>query len=68
MVQEITRYVARRLVERERALAGTIGPEGAESVMRATRRRRRWETIRAFVLGLVLGVAALFVLALLNTP
>lgn len=68
MVQEITRYVARRLVERERALAGGTGAEGAESVMRATRRRRRWETIRAFVLGLVLGVAALFVLALLNTP
>ncbi len=65
----VTKYVARRLVERERAL----GDDASSNIVvqqRAAeldRRSRRWSSIRAFVLGLILGVAALFVLALLNT-
>jgi hypothetical protein len=65
MVQAITRYVAGRLVERERALADDSGRAVAQNVLRTTRRRSRWRSIRSFVLGLIVGVGALFVLALL---
>lgn len=68
MVQAITRYVARRLVERERALADDAGGSVAQGVLRSARRRRRWQAIRAFVYGLIVGVGALFALALLNNP
>ena len=68
MAQAVTRYVARRMVERERALADDVGGDVAQTVLRSQRRRRRWQAIRAFVYGLVVGVAALFALALLNNP
>ena len=68
MVQAVTRYVARRMVERERALADDAGTPVAQDVLRTQRRGRRWRSIRAFVYGLVVGVAALIVLALLSTP
>lgn len=68
MVQAITRYVARRLVERERALTDDAGRNVAQTVLRDTRRRRRWRSVRAFIYGLVVGIGALFVLALLNGP
>lgn len=68
VVQEITRYVARRLVERERALSDDAGREVAQGVLRTQRRRSRWRSIRAFILGLIIGVGALFVLALLQGP
>ncbi len=68
MTQAITRYVARRLVERERALTDDAGRDVAQGVLRGARRGRRWHAIRAFILGLIVGVGALFVLALLNMP
>jgi CRP-like cAMP-binding protein len=68
MVQAITRYVARRLVERERALTDDAGSPVAQKVLSTSRRRSRWRAIRAFVLGLIVGVGALVVLALLNSP
>lgn len=68
MVEAVTRYVARRMVERERALADDAGGPVAQGVLRRTRRRRRWLAIRAFIYGLIVGVGALFALALLNGP
>ena len=65
MVQAVTRYAARRLVERERALTDDAGGAVAQGVLRTSRRRSRWRAIRAFILGLIVGVGALFVLALL---
>lgn len=68
MAQALTRYVGRRLVERERALADDAGGDVAQRVLRGRRRRWRWHTIRAFVFGLIVGVGALFTLALLSGP
>lgn len=70
MVQAITRYVARRLVERERALAddAASGQIMARKILRLERSRRRWRAFRTFVYGVILGIAALFALALLNGP
>jgi hypothetical protein len=67
IVKAVTGYVARRLIERERAL--DVDPElrarvgGAEST-RAVRRRRRGR-LGVFVLGFVLGVIALLFVTLL---
>lgn len=68
MVQAATHYVARRMVERERALTDDASRGVAQDVLRTQRSRRRWRSIRAFVYGLIVGVAALFVLAMLNAP
>src|ERR1700687_3759042 len=50
MVQAVTRYVARRLVERERALADDLasGQIVAQKFWRIERRRRRWRAFRTF--------------------
>jgi hypothetical protein len=66
LVEAITRYVAGRLVERERALADDAGRSVAQSVLRRARHRRRWGAVRTFAYGLIAGVAALFALAMLN--
>lgn len=61
MVEAVTRYVAGRLVERERAFAGDI--DLSSRVMRDARRLRRrqtWRVIRAFVFGIVVTLATLF--------
>jgi hypothetical protein len=63
----VTRYVAGRLVERERALADDAERPLAQRMLRNERRRRRFRVFRSFVLGLLLGAAALFVAALLWT-
>jgi hypothetical protein len=70
MVETVTKYLAQRLIERERALAGTETPllgnlrlEG-----RLERRRRRRRSLRAFLFGLVAGLAALITAALLSAP
>jgi hypothetical protein len=69
IVQAVTNYVARRLVERERALADDASSNIVvqQRAAELDRRSRRWSSFRAFLLGAVLGVAALFVLALLNS-
>jgi hypothetical protein len=60
MVREITRYVARRIIERERALAADeLGPR----TRAPGRRRKSWRGLSHFVLGVMLGVAAVFVAA-----
>jgi len=70
MVWAITRYVARRLVERERALTddAPFGEATARKLMEHERRRGRLRAIRTFVYGLIVGVAALVGLALLYKP
>jgi hypothetical protein len=59
IVKAVTDYIARRMVEREQALATTIEPEPEEKV-RPRRRGGFWP----FLLGVVVGAAALFALAL----
>jgi hypothetical protein len=68
IVQAVTKYVARRLVERERALAGDAGPAlETPPAARAWRwPRPHWRTIAAFALGLIVGAAALFAAAWLS--
>ncbi len=68
MVEAVTRYVARRLVERERALAddAAAGLASAQKIMQQERRRRRWRAIGTFIYGLIAGIALLFILALLS--
>src|SRR5262249_1542514 len=66
LVQAITRYVARRMVERERALSEDAPRRVAQSVLRRARNQRRWRTARTFLYGLMAGVAALFAFAMLS--
>jgi hypothetical protein len=70
MVQAITRYVARRLVERERALADDAahGQASAQKVLEQERRARHWRAVRSFVFGVLAGAAALFAAAMLYRP
>jgi len=68
IVKSVTRYVARRLVERERALADDTGRAPADDLTRGERSRRRWRSFRAFLWGAILGAAALFAAALLSAP
>lgn len=70
IVQAVTRYVARRLVERERALADDtpFGQATAQKMVEHEQRRGRLRAIRTFIYGMVIGVGALVVLALLNRP
>jgi len=59
IVEAVTGYVARRIVERERALAADEGLLLQGSLRDArSRRRARWRAFRAFLFGLVLGIAA----------
>jgi len=61
MVEAITKYVARRLIERERALASDAQrPRGGLEYDAGFRRRRRWQAVCVFLVGLVVGFAALF--------
>jgi hypothetical protein len=66
IVQAITAYVARRLIERQRAL-----DEDPEYIARVTPkaakrqyRRRRWRTFGVLVLGFFLGLVTLLAVAL----
>jgi len=70
IVQVVTKYLAQRLVERERALADVGTPLVGDLLREARieRRKRRRRGIRIFVLGLFVGVAALVAAALLLGP
>ncbi len=63
IVAAVTKYVARRLVERDRALAG-VGDRVDEK--NATVRSRRWGAFPVFLLGIIVGIVALFILATIN--
>jgi hypothetical protein len=59
IVDGVTKYLARRIIERERALAADERPLMQVPVRdRRWRRKMRWRAFRAFVYGLLLGVAA----------
>ena len=58
IVDAVTGYVARRMIEREHALVAT--PMVAPAAIKKPRRSRFW----SFALGFVLGALALFALAL----
>ena len=70
LVVAITRYVARRLVERERALSDDVpfGEATARKLLQREQRIGRRRAFRTFFYGLIVGVAALVVLALLYKP
>lgn len=64
----VTKYVAQRMIERERAVVETAAPIGdARREALLERRRRRWRAICAFLLGVFAGVAVLVMLALLTS-
>jgi hypothetical protein len=64
LVAAVTRYVARRLVERERVLEGDSALIVHDELLAAARRRRRrWRIVWAFVFGLLVGSASLFAVA-----
>ena len=65
--EAVTRYVARRMVERERALASDAERPVARAVLRAGRRHGRLQRLGIFLLGFILGVGALILSALLAT-
>ena len=58
MVDAVTKYLAQRLIERERALADNSAPVIRDLKRQAgfERRRRRRRAIRAFVFGLLAGL------------
>jgi len=64
LVAAITKYVARRILERERALAADERLASLDSANDARlRRQRRWRAFRVFVFGIVCGIAAVFAAA-----
>src|SRR5262245_15193088 len=67
MADAIKRYVARRLVEREHALADDAGRDVAQAV-RYYGRRQRWRAIGMFIFGLLAGIVGLVALAMLTRP
>ena len=68
IVDGVTKYVARRIIERERALAADDRPLLQDAVRDARwRRRTRWRAFRAFVFGLCMGMVALMAAAWLLT-
>ena len=70
MVQAVTRYVARRLVERERALADDVpyGQATSLKMIEHEQRRGRLRAVRAFCYGVIVAVIALVAIALLSAP
>jgi len=70
MVNAVTKYVAQRMVERERALADGAFPaiRDLRSEVRALRRRKRGRGFKAFLFGLLLGFATLITAALMFGP
>ncbi|KQZ01877.1 hypothetical protein ASD45_14205 [Pseudolabrys sp. Root1462] len=70
MTGAITRYVARRLLERDRALSDDV-PFGQAATLKTVeyeQRRGRLRGVRMFVYGVVVAVAALLTWALLSAP
>jgi hypothetical protein len=69
MDDAIQKYVAQRMIERERALVdSTLPPRDVKQDAKLERRRRRRRAIRAFLFGLIIGFATLIAAALLFGP
>jgi hypothetical protein len=67
IVEAVTKYVAQRMIERERALADGSFPviRNVRYEARFQQGRRRWRGLKAFLFGLFVGFAALIAAALL---
>jgi hypothetical protein len=67
IVQAVTTYVARRLLERQRALADNpdLLAQAAPKEAERHRRGRRWRVVGALALGFLIGVVTLLAVALL---
>ena len=67
IVEAVTKYVAQRMIERERGLADGSFPaiRDIRYEARFQRRRRRWRALKAFLFGLFVGFATLIAAALL---
>jgi hypothetical protein len=66
IVEAVTLYVARRLIEWERAFAEGTGVPVSQSqhrTLRTARRSRRWRMVRLFLFGVIVGALALFAAA-----
>ncbi len=70
MVDAVTKYLAQRLIERERALADGTVPlvRDLKQEARFERRRRQRRAIKAFLFGLFAGFATLIAAALMFGP
>jgi hypothetical protein len=70
IVHAVTRYVARRLIERERALADDVpfGQATAQKMVEHEQRRGRMRALRTFIYGVIVGVAAIVAFALFSRP
>ncbi|MCC6777551.1 MAG: hypothetical protein IT537_13110 [Hyphomicrobiales bacterium] len=68
IVEAVTKYVALRMIERERALAADSAPPDLRAEARRDHRRRFWRALGAFIFGLAAGVVTLFAAALLGAP
>jgi hypothetical protein len=68
IAQTVTKYLAQRLLERERALAGNGMALEARREGFGERRRQRRHTLVIFLLGVLAGVAILTLAALLLGP
>ena len=70
IVHAVTKYLAQRLIERERALADGLLPgiRDLKHEMRLERRQRRRRALKAFVFGVLVGVTALVAAALIFGP
>ena len=67
MVDAVTKYLAQRLIERERALADNSVPVIRDLKREAAfeRKRRRRRAVRAFLFGLLIGFATLIAAAIM---
>lgn len=70
IVDAVTRYIARRLIERDIALAEETHPLTGDVLRVRSRqlRRRGWRAVQAFAFGVFVGVLALFAAAWLLSP
>ena len=70
IVKAVTRYIARRLVERERALTddAPFGMASSQKAVEQERRHGRLRAVRTFIYGVVVTIAVLVTLAILNGP
>src|ERR1051325_3806562 len=70
VLQAVTTYVARRLVERQRALEADpdLLARLSNKMARHYRWRRRWRTLAILAVGFLAGVVTLFVVAALLSP
>jgi hypothetical protein len=70
IVDAVTRYVAQRMIERERGLTdgSSLSIRDIRYEARLQRRRRRRRAIKAFLFGLFVGFATLIAAALLFGP